>query len=310
MPVILYKIFLLAAVLLFSSCLNQTIDVHSAGGARKISCKSSRADYVDAGIALDPNAVSCGSGASIIGFLQPNIDADKVCTTTVNGIALGYVLPESGEPKRIGLYFHGDGGGSATRISSSASLDFAYKNDILYMQPLSPVIGSNAKEQWSDHEMPDNVSKMIHTFAKKYNISTGNVLFSSASGGSHYLTNEFISKAGDDVQGTFALGCGGSEPEGDRFEWDTSNTAVKKRFCIHYYYTTIDRSSARSPRTLSELQAGGDEFLRNAILDSYEFYRDEGFPVSLDHDASVAAGHCGGDVNGFIRDTWSANHAK
>ena len=211
------------------------------------------------------------------------------CASAVAGISVPYLLPESENPKQLGLYFHGDLGGAHNRIPSSSYLEFAYKNNILFMAPVSPIIGSNGKEQWSDHQRADDVAEMILAFAEAYNTPTDKVLFSSASGGSTYLTNEFIPKAGDQVQGTFALACGASQPSGGVFSWDTNNTGIKDKIKIFYYYTPGD-------------------FLEDAIVESNTFYSGLGFSTDSEEDMT-GMGHCGGDWSGFgfIKMTWENN---
>jgi hypothetical protein len=224
------------------------------------------------------------------------------CVTKVGSVELKIVsgtVPgaNAGGPFRLGLYVHGDG--ATSHIDNSvlqAMLPWADAVHGLAVSALAP----NGCAWWlgpsydcSGSETPvdlanENAAALVSALdavERAYDVRTDGVRYYSASGGSIFLTSEWIPLHGASHAGVFALMCGGVV-SGVPFAWDTSDAALR----------------ARSPTWFTY---GSEDGLRPQIEQTTADYLGKGFRVTTRMIPNQ--GHCTFDVHGEAMGIWSAN---
>lgn len=191
--------------------------------------------------------------------------------TASNGKASTYktIIPaDAGPDKAYGLtiHLHGDGGGDYQWLFEP-NVAIGKKHDLIGIVVMAP----NAAKRWYNDGEKNAVflSELIEKelFAK-YNVDPERVYFSGVSGGSQFLTGQFLPLFGGRYNSGAVLLCGG--PASWLKSFDASESFVK-RFKLAWY-----------------THAG--DFLADQVEAGIEFYKDKGFQV----DAEILPGgkHC------------------
>ena len=224
------------------------------------------------------------------------------CVVKVGSVELRIVAGMStpangGVPLRLGLYVHGDG--AVAHLDNSvlvAMLPWADAVHGLAVSALAP----NGCAWWlapsydcSGSETPADgvnanaaaLATALDALAQAYDLRTDGVRYYSASGGSIFLTSEWIPMHGGTHPGVFALICGGVV-SGAPYAWNTNDAALRARNPTWFTY-------------------GSEDGLRPQIEETTAAYRARGLSVTVKVIANQ--GHCTFDVHGEAMGIWSAN---
>ncbi|MBL9110353.1 MAG: hypothetical protein JNM74_13820 [Myxococcales bacterium] len=255
------------------------------------------------GAALDargPVGSTKGSGGVVCASRGELSGGRAFCTLTIAGAEVKLAEPTAGAgPFRVVAYLHGDG--AAAHNSGSAMralLPFADERHALVLSVKAP----NGCRWWqvptqtdcSDTapEVPDTdglnadvLKAVLDAVRAAYDVTLGNAYYYGSSGGSIFLTSQFVRKYGDAYPGVYALNCGGERPT-KAFAWDT--TLAEKRAGTTMFFTY-----------------GDQDFLKPDIEKAAPHFAGLGFPV--DTKVVAGAGHCAFDGHGRAVEVFRAN---
>ena len=256
-----------------------------------------------------PTAQSSSPTISCEGALSINCDksfqnlhSHSICLTTMAGISLLYYIPPgSNPPTRLGVYLHPDGGVIHTSLRLSlvpvqSLVKLAKDHGVVFIAPeanMKKMVRGQLVPGWPAVQEVDDLSQILNAFLCKYDLPADKILFYTASGGSHYITNEFIHRIGHLYQGPMVIRCGGSPPSSKNdgpfaasdFEWDLDNN----RNLVDKFYLFFDY--------------GTSDFLLKSINKSIAYYREAGFEVHTRKPLGGEA-HCGTDLDKSV-EIWS-----
>jgi hypothetical protein len=131
----------------------------------------------------------------------------------------------------------------------------------------------------------DVLKTVLDSLRAAYDVTLGNAYYYGSSGGSIFLTSQFVRKYGDAYPGVYALNCGGERPT-KAFAWDT--TSPEKRAGTTMFFTY-----------------GDQDFLKADIERAAPHFAGLGFPV--DTKVVAGAGHCAFDGHGRAVEVFRAN---
>ncbi len=225
-------------------------------------------------------AIECGT--------EGMISNTTVCNTQVGDYELAYALPQ-GTPKRLAVYFHGDGSERPNLSGLFAQTEFAQANDVILLAIHANTYKDTDRgpiRSWAKKNGAEGVTDVIDAFVNLYDLPTNNMFFIGVSGGAWYLTDDFIPATGHLYQGSYHIACGANNPEDRDFVWDpTTQTDFTSKIFINYDY-------------------GSGDFLVPSIERSIEYYRNKGFSV-FTPDPLGGEGHCGTPFNTNAVDFWT-----
>jgi hypothetical protein len=243
-----------------------------------------------------------GSGGLACTRVDSLADGRQSCVATVGSVELKITMGTTtsanvGVPRRLGLYLHGDGADSHKNNSVlEAMLPWADAVHGLAVSALAP----NGCAWWlapsydcNGSDSPLDVGRQnsaaletaLDALAAAYDLRTDGMRYYSASGGSIFLTYEWIPLHGGDHPGVFALMCGGvvsSVP----FAWDTNDASLRARNPMSFTY-------------------GSEDGLRPQIEQTTAAYLGRGLSVTTKMIPNQ--GHCTFDVHGEAMGIWSAS---
>lgn len=184
----------------------------------------------------------------------------EYCETDVAGLRVAFAPLADARPRRLAAYFHGDGAGDWPSIQRYAP--WSRERDVLYIAARAPNADDFGPRWWlrPTDESTASLVELLEEFTTAYDLPPDQLLVTGVSGGSQYLTNQFIHRAGDRFQGVFVMNCGGTTPAGPP-RWDFGNAALRDRFQLHFNYSTED-------------------FLVPQIEDAFAYFSDAGFEVT------------------------------
>jgi len=198
-------------------------------------------------------------------------------------------------PLRLGLYLHGDGAAAHTSNSAlKAMINWADSKHGLGVSVLAP----NGCSWWQSPaytctggSVPDddaaNATALVaalEAITKAYDVRGDGVRYYGSSGGSIFLTEEWIPLQGAGYPGVFALMCGGVTPR--TYAWDTDNALLVVRNRLWFTY-------------------GDQDSLVPDINKSVAAFKSKSFVVTSK--VIPNAGHCEFDSHGEAVGIWSAN---
>lgn len=195
------------------------------------------------------------------------------CETEIARLTVAFVpLLDGRRPTHLAAYFHGDGAGDWPSIQPYG--DWARDNDVLFISVLAPNEDDFGPRWWlrPTDESTAALVELLEEFFTTYSLPRDEVLFTGVSGGSQYLTNNFVHRAGDQFQGVIVMNCGGSRPSGPPF-WDFDDETLRGRFSLHFNYSTED-------------------FLRAGIEAADTYWSEQNFRVT--RRITEGTGHCMG----------------
>jgi hypothetical protein len=223
------------------------------------------------------------------------------CVAKVGSVELKAVLPKvasaNAPPLRLGLYLHGDG--AAAHKSNGvlkAMLPWADAQNGLAVSALAP----NGCAWWltpmhdcagtaTDADVAgDNAAALVvalDALLKAFDVRTDGVRYYGSSGGSIFLTNEWLPLQAGTYPGVFALMCGG-ETTTRTFAWDTNDATLRAKNPLWFTY-------------------GDQDFLAPDITNAISSYKAKSFAVT--EKVIAGATHCAFDAHGEAMTIWSAN---
>lgn len=203
----------------------------------------------------------------------------------------------SSKPLRLGIYLHGDGAGAHKSGSAlRAMITWSDANAGLGVSALAP--NGCAWWQTPEHDCaatesdPDDSAAntpalvaALEALAKAYDIRLDGVRYYTSSGGSIFLTDQWIPLQGAKYPGVSAIMCGGiATPR--KFAWNTADAAERAKHRLFFTY-------------------GDQDFLKTDIEASIAAF--EGAKFSVTTKVIPGAEHCVFDAHGEAVGIWSAN---
>jgi hypothetical protein len=202
----------------------------------------------------------------------------------------------AGVPYRLGLYLHGDGAEyHKNNEVLSAMLPWADAHHGVFVSALAP----NGCAWWQAPSYDCGPQSAFDTQAgssaalataldalmKAYDIRTDGIRYYSTSGGSMFVTDQWIPLHGAQYPGVFALHCGGLVPA-RAYAWDTNDAALRAKNGLWFTYGSADGLLPEIQSTIASYTTRGFALASKVIAD---------------------AGHCTFDVDGEALAIWSAN---
>jgi hypothetical protein len=220
----------------------------------------------------------------------------RSCLTKVGSVELRIVTPLGGAgPMRLGLHLHGDGAVAHLDNSAlAAMIPWVDAQRGIGVSALAP----NGCAWWlkpsydcaSDPSEPDvdaeNVAPLaaaLDAVMVAYDVRTDGLRYYGASGGSIFLTGEWLPLEGARYPGVFAIMCGGSAPR--PFAWDAGDAALRDRSTLAFTYGEADPLLSEIRRSIDAL-SGKMFAIRETILSG--------------------PGHCAFDTHAAAVAIWSA----
>lgn len=227
----------------------------------------------------------------------------SACVAKVGSVELKIVGSSSSAQKsyRLGLYVHGDGAGAHKSGSALKSmLPWLDAHDGLGVSVLAP----NGCSWWQTPTYdctsttangPDlaaaNAAALfaaVDALTKAYDIQLDRIYYYGSSGGSIFLTDEWIPLQAQTFPGVFALMCGGSKP-GRAFTWDVHAPAVRATNPLFFTYGDQDFLASDIEKATSDFSANGFAVTKKVI---------------------PGAAHCAFDAHGEAMAIWQADSLR
>jgi hypothetical protein len=260
---------------------------------------------IEGGQAVDAAPATIPSSGGKGGLACPRSDdlggGRMSCVAKVGSVELKVVLPKTtganAVPLRLGLYLHGDG--AAAHKSNGvlkAMVPWADAQNGLAVSALAP----NGCAWWltpmhdcagtaTDADVAgDNAAALVialDALLKAFDVRTDGVRYYGSSGGSIFLTNEWLPLQAGTYPGVFALMCGG-ETTTRTYAWDTNDATLRAKNPLWFTY-------------------GDQDFLAPDITNAIASYKTKSFAVT--EKVIPAATHCAFDAHGEAMSIWSAN---
>jgi hypothetical protein len=219
----------------------------------------------------------------------------KSCVVKLGSVEVKFVVGAGGTgPLRLGLYLHGDGAAAHNSNSAlKAMIGWADTHHGLGVSVLAP----NGCSWWQSPTYPCtgdtdpddaavNAQALVGALGaitKAYDIRGDGVRYYGSSGGSIFLTDEWIPLQGASYPGVFAIMCGGDPPR--TYAWDADDASLVARNRLWFTY-------------------GDQDSLVPNINASIAAFKNKSFQVT----AKVIpnAGHCEFDAHAEAVGIWSA----
>jgi hypothetical protein len=176
----------------------------------------------------------------------------EVCVVTVGAIELKIVLPEGGSgPLSLGLYLHGDGAGahksnSALRtLTSWADAEHGIivsalaPNGCAWWQTPAHDCQATTTEPDNDAENTAALESAFVALLDAYDVRLDRTFYYGSSGGSIFLTEQWLPLQGHRHPGVFALNCGGKTAK-RTWAWDTTDTSLRAKQSLAFTYGDQD----------------------------------------------------------------------
>ena len=292
---------LVSLLLVASACSSESSTPAASAGSDAAPEPSGDGGEIE-GAAPPPDAGATPQGSGGKGGLACTSRADvsgrSICTATVGSVELRILEPMGGSgPMRLGLYLHGDG--AAAHKSGSVfkpmiawadaqhglGVSFRAPNGCAWWQ--SPT--HDCTSQQSDPDLAGaNAAALvaaIDAVMKAYDVRTDGMRYYGASGGSIFLTDEWLPLHGGSHPGVFAIMCGG-DASTRAYAWDTSDATLRGKSPLWFTY-------------------GDKDFLLADEQASVAAFKGKGFAVT--EKVIPNAGHCEFDAHGEAIGIWSLN---
>lgn len=173
--------------------------------------------------------------------------AQPYCLATVGDIEMKVLLPAASKgPMQIAVFLHGDSAnGYFEDWGFEALATWASARGILFVAALAP----NRCSWWrpksscsvDEYDTGENARALVaalDAIGKAYDVYPRQLLFVGYSGGSTFLTRNFIPMFGDTRWGSMVLNCGGVDPQ--PFDWAPTAAALQ-RLPLAYTYGSLDK---------------------------------------------------------------------
>jgi hypothetical protein len=256
---------------------------------------------VDGSTSPTPKKSSGGSGGLACTRRDSIGSGRDVCVAKVGSVELKILEPKcttTSTPFAVGLYVHGDGAGAHKSASAiKAMVGWADARCALAVSALAP----NGCAWWlaPTHDCASAITTDVDKNAANtaalvealeaieggWDVRSDGRYYYGSSGGSIFLTDQWLPLQGRERAGVFALMCGGQVPT-RAFAWDTTDAAIRARDPLFFTY-------------------GDQDFLVPDIEASVSDAKTRGFAVT--EKVIPGADHCAFDGHGEAVGIWTAN---
>lgn len=259
---------------------------------------SSEASPNDGGSGIVPSSKGTG------GFACARRDAlsggREACVVKVGSVELKVLEPKAGsaaKPLRLGIYLHGDGAGAHKSGSAlKGMIAWSDANAGLGVSALAPngcawwqtPAHDCAASQSDPDDGAENTPALVaalEAITKAYDVRLDGLRYYTSSGGSIFLTDQWLPLQGAKYPGVHAIMCGGiATPR--KFAWNPGDVAERAKHRLFFTY-------------------GDQDFLKTDIEESINAFESAKFSVTKK--VIPGAEHCAFDAHGEAVGIWSAN---
>jgi hypothetical protein len=255
----------------------------------------------DGGVVPDaPVGTAPGSGGKggLTCTSRVDVNGRSICTAKIGSVEVRLLEPMGGSgPMRLGLYLHGDG--AAAHKSGSVfkpmiawadaqhglGVSFLAPNGCAWWQaPTHDCTSSGTDPDLAGANAAALVTA-IDAIMKAYDVRTDGMRYYGASGGSIFLTDEWLPLQGGTYPGVFAIMCGG-DASSRTYGWDATNAALRGKSPLWFTY-------------------GDKDFLLTDEQAAVAAFKGKGFAVT--EKVVPNAGHCEFDAHGEAIGIWTQN---
>jgi pimeloyl-ACP methyl ester carboxylesterase len=269
-----------------------------------IAADDAGAEQLDAGDAATPVDATAapppGSGGKggLTCTSRVDVAGRSICTAKIGSVEVRILEPMGGSgPMRLGLYLHGDG--AAAHKSGSVFKPMIAWADAQHGLGVS-FLAPNGCAWWqapthdctSQQTDPDlagaNAAALvtaIDAVMKAFDVRTDGMRYYGASGGSIFLTDEWLPLQAGTYPGVFAVMCGG-DASARPYAWNASDAALRAKNPLWFTY-------------------GDKDFLLTDEQAAVAAFKGKGFAVT--EKVLPNLGHCEFDAHGEAIGIWSQN---
>lgn len=244
-----------------------------------------------------PSGSSGGSGGLACARTEDVGTGHAACVVTVGGVELKIVPPLGGTgPVRLGLYLHGDGAGAhksgsalkamTTWIEGRRGLGVSAlaPNGCSWWQKPTHDCASAASEPDSAADNTRALVLALEAIEKAWDVRRDAVSYYGSSGGSIFLTSQWLPLQGGARPGVFALMCGG-EVGAQKAAWDMTDAGARARSSLAFTY-------------------GDQDFLASDVRAAIAGWGKLGFDVA--EKVIPGAAHCAFDAHAEAMAVWQS----
>lgn len=210
------------------------------------------------------------------------------CQSTIDGLQVKYFPLEGGSVANLAVYLHGDtaNGWYENFGFRPEILDWAQERNVL-------VLGAVATSSYDDDDSPaygaaqaqqaTELITLIETFRDAYGASTERAFYWGVSGGSWFISSQFVARMAPRMPGIYVANCGGS---GGSFGWawdPSEDTALRDDIAVYYNY-------------------GSEDFLADPAHGSHLDFEERG--ITSDELIHEGATHCDHPIAGPTIEFW------
>ena len=195
---------------------------------------------------------SGGSGGIACDLNESLVSGRKVCVAKLGGVEVKIVEPAKGTgPLRLAVYLHGDGAGAHKSGSAlntmvpwldekhGLGVSLLAPNGCAWWQKPSYDCSGSGNEPDVGAENSKALLLAFQALYAKFDIRFDGVAYYGSSGGSIFLTDEWLPLHGAKYHGVFALMCGGRAPR-QAFAWDTTDATLVAKMPLFFTYGDQD----------------------------------------------------------------------
>lgn len=265
------------------------------GGAGEVDAGDASASPDDAAVASAPGS---GGKGGLTCTSRVDVAGRSICTAKIGSVEVRVLEPMGGTgPMRLGFYLHGDG--AAAHKSGSvfkpmvAWADAKHGLGVSFLAPngcawwQSPT--HDCTSQQTDPDLAGaNAAALVtavEAIMKAYDVRTDGMRYYGASGGSIFLTDEWIPLQAGTYPGVFAIMCGGGAPS-RTYGWNAADASLRAKSPLWFTY-------------------GDKDFLLTDEQAAVAAFKSTGFAVT--EKVLPNAGHCEFDAHGEAIGIWSQN---
>lgn len=200
----------------------------------------------------DPEKKSSGGSGGLACTKTEDLGGGRTaCVAKLGSVEVKVVEGKGTGPLRLALYVHGDGAGAHKSNSALKTmlpwLDAQHglgvsvlaPNGCAWWQKPSYDCSGSANAPDTNAENSKALLEALETLYTKRDIRLDGIAYYGSSGGSIFLTEEWLPLHGDAYSGVFALMCGGKKPR-QSFAWDTNDAALVAKVPLFFTYGDQD----------------------------------------------------------------------
>lgn len=239
-----------------------------------------------------------GGKGGLICTSRADVSGRSICTAKIGSVELKILEPKEGSgPMRLGVYVHGDGAGAHKSGSvfkpMIAWADAQHALGVSFLAPNGCAWWQSPTHDCASQQTDPDVAAAnaaalalaIDAIMNAYDVRTDGFRYYGASGGSIFLTDEWLPLQAAKYPGVFALMCGG-EASTRKFVWDIFSAPLRGKNPLWFTY-------------------GDQDFLLSDEQAAVAAFKGRGFAVI--EKVLPNAGHCAFDAHGEAIAIWTQN---